>query len=237
MQTYTSKSLEGLDYKKKYKGLDYTNSLDHLIIFGMYREEDFDIAKNHKGELTVVWCGSDAKDLSESWIDTLRKSKHISISHFIEDKLNSLQIANEYKPINAVIKEKWDNYPNGDCVYFYSSDNAPDVYGEDMVQNIERLTGVEVIRTTYGMYNKTELFNIYKKCFLNLRLTKFDGCPNTNIEMGLMGRKSIFNGNLPNSIKWNSVDDIYQNIMKEYNLRQLPNKHVTESFKTLEDGM
>jgi hypothetical protein len=55
--------------------------------------------------------------------------------------------------------------------------------------------------------------------------------------MGLMGRKSIFNGNLPNSIKWNSVDDIYQNIMKEYNLRQLPNKHVTESFKTLEDGM
>lgn len=237
MQTYTSKSLEGLDYQKKYRGLEYTDSLEHLVIFGMYRDEDFDIAKNHKGELTIVWCGSDAKDLAPQWLDTLRKAKHISISHWIKDKLNTFGIRSEYTPITAVIKEEWDNYPNGDCVYFYSSDNAPEVYGDHMIKDIERLTGIEVIRATFGQYNKTELFNIYRKCFLNLRLTTFDGTPHTNIEMGLMGRKSIFNGNLPHSIKWSGVDDICESIMKEYNLRQLPNKHITETFKQLYDGM
>jgi hypothetical protein len=106
-----------------------------------------------------------------------------------------------------------------------------------MIDEIERVTGIEVIRAKYGQYNKNELKNIYKRCFLNLRLTTFDGTPHTNVEMGLMGRRSIFNGTLPHSIGWSGVDDICQNIMKEYKLRQLPNKHITESFKQLYDGM
>jgi hypothetical protein len=237
MQTYTSKSLEGLDYKKKYNGLDYTDSLEHLVMFGMYREEDFEVAKNHKGELTIVWCGSDAKDLTHHWLDTLRKANHISISHFIKDKLKSLDINSIYQPINSVIKKDWSNCPNGDCIYFYTSDNAPEVYGSGIIDEIENITGIEVIRAKYGQYNKNELKNIYKRCFLNLRLTTFDGTPHTNVEMGLMGRRSIFNGTLPHSISWSRVEDICQNIMKEYKLRQLPNKHITESFKQLYDGM
>jgi hypothetical protein len=73
---------------------------------------------------------------------------------------------------------------------------------------------------------------VYSQCFLNLRLTPHDGCPNTNIEMGLMGRRSIYNGDLPASIPWTSVDDICQNIMLEYSLREFSNNQVSKIYHT-----
>jgi hypothetical protein len=42
--------------------------------------------------------------------------------------------------------------------------------------------------------------------------------------MGLMGRKSIYNGDLAHSIKWENIDDICESIMNEYN-----NRHLTDS--------
>ncbi len=48
---------------------------------------------------------------------------------------------------------------------------------------IEKIIDIPIIRVYYGMYKKSELNEIYKKCFVNLRLTNHDGCPNTNLEM------------------------------------------------------
>lgn len=192
----------------------------------MYWADDVDIYLNHNSEVTVVWQGMDAKDLPEYWIKKLksRKAKHYSISHWIKDSLDSYGIENELLPISATI-DNLEPCHKGDSIYFYSSDASPEsanYHGEYMIDEIRKKTGLNVIRTAHGMHPKWKVIDLYKECFINLRLTRYDGCPNTNLEMGLMGRRSIFNGNIPGSIKWNSVDDICENILDEYSNRHRP---------------
>jgi hypothetical protein len=232
MQIYISKSLEGLDYKSKYNLKDYTDSLQPLYIFGMYRDEDFEVLKNHQGECTIIWQGMDAKEINENWIERIKEVNNISISHWISESLNNYEIEHTVKYLSAT-KPNIKNHPNGDCIYFYSSDlsdESADYHGEYLLKRIKKRTGLKVIRAVYNSYTKRQLMNIYKKCFINLRLTKYDGCPNTNLEMGLMGRKSIFNGDLPHSIKWNDLDDICESIMTEYKKRNNDNKQVSIDF-------
>lgn len=232
MQYYRSKSLSGLHYKAKYKLNSYTTIKEPLVIFGMYREEDYQTLINHESEVVIVWQGMDSKEINPDWIEEIKKAKNISISHWIKDSLNSYGIESELKYLSAT-KAKENNYPNGDCVYFYCSDyseSSLEYYGANIIDEIEERTGIIIIRTFLNSYTKKQLNEIYKKCFVNLRLTNHDGCPNTNLEMGLMGRKSIFNGSLPHSIKWNDVNDICKSIMKEYKNRKKDNKKISKDF-------
>ena len=232
MQYYRSKSLAGLHYKSKYKLKTYTNLNEPLVIFGMYREEDYQTLISHESDVVIVWQGMDAKEVKNDWIEEIKKAKNISISHWIKDSLNSYGIESELKYLSAT-EAKENNYPNGDYVYFYCSDDSEtslEYYGANMIDEIEERTGIKIIRTYLNSHTKKQLNEIYKKCFLNLRLTKHDGCPNTNLEMGLMGRKSIFNGDLPHSIEWTDINDICENIMTEYENRNNDNKQVSKDF-------
>lgn len=233
MQIYTSKSLEGLDFQSKYNLSNYTNKHKDLYIFGMYRNEDYQTLVNHKGNATVIWQGMDAKTCLHQWVDKLRTVKNIAISHWISDSLNKLSIRHELKAISATKVDSYINEPLGDSVYFYSSNGSKEsqlLYGENYLEDIRKKTGLNIIRAAWDTYNKQELKEVYKKCFLGLRLTKYDGCPNGVLEMGLMGRKSIFNGNLPHSIKWSNVDDICENILKEYDNRDKNNNYISKDF-------
>jgi hypothetical protein len=104
--------------------------------------------------------------------------------------------------------------------------------GEEMIPEIIMRTGIPIIRTAFGMYDKPKLFEIYRNCFLNLRLTTFDGCPNTNLEMGLMGRKSVFNGKgVPGSILWIDVNHVCDIILHEYENRKQDNSHISKEIR------
>ena len=233
-QGHISESLYGLDYKDKYQLTDYLDSLKHLYIFGMYRDYDLDVFNNHNSDITLIWCGSDAKNLTKYWTKQIKSKKnvrHISKSEWIKKSLLKHKIKSEIIEVNAVkIIPELSNYPNGDFIYFYSSDNAPNVYNEEYIPHIIEKTKIPILRGSISVYNKQTLYEIYRKSFLNLRLTTHDGVPNTNLEMGLMGRKSIYNGNLPYSIKWNSIDDICDNIIKEYEIRHKDNTYVSEKY-------
>lgn len=225
-QCYISESLNGLDFKAKYNLSDYMDSSKPLIIFGMYRPEDLEVYARHKSDLILVWQGMDAKSLSKEWISVIkrRKATHYSISHWIRNSLNSYGIENISMPISATIPNL-SPCPKGDCIYFYSSqlsEESANYYGEYMIDEIKARTGLQVIKTFHGLHTKEKIIELYKKCFINLRLTKYDGCPNTNLEMGLMGRRSVFNGNIPGSIKWNDLDDICENIVDEFVNRHKP---------------
>jgi len=220
MQSHISESLSGLPFREKYNLTEYIDSISPLIIFGMYRPEDLDIFSFHKSDITLVWQGMDAKDLSPYWIEKLkaRPAKHYAISHWIKNSLDSYGIESELKPISATISKN-KKVVKGRNIYFYSSDLSPesaDYYGEYMIEEIKKRTQLNVIRTVHGQYPKSQMDNIYRECFINLRLTSYDGCPNTNLEMGLMGIRSVFNGDIPGSIKWESVDDVCEAIWNEY---------------------
>lgn len=234
-QCYISKSLEGLDFKKKYGFTDYVDSLAPLYLFGMYRQEDLDIFINHKGPITIIWQGSDAKNIPVLFLSELRKKqvRHIAISHWISVSLQKLNIEHECIAVSATI-DNLDVCPRGDSIYFYSSDESKesaDHYGEYMLEEIKQRIGLNVIRGTLTTYSKEQLIEVYKQCFVNLRLTKYDGCPNTNLEMGLMGRKSVFNGVIPHSLSWHNVDDICETIMREYESRHRDNSNISKDIK------
>jgi hypothetical protein len=234
-QAWISRSLVGLttDYRKKYGWRTYYDSLAPLVFLGMYRDRDFEVFQNHKGKKAVIYCGSDAMNIPDAWLKHLRKSDvNISKSAFITKSLQSKRIKSVYYPVNATIPRQWTNVPSGNKLYWYYSENCPDVYGGDLIESIERISGIEIIKATVKTFDKSELAKVYADCFLNLRLTAHDGCPNTNLQMGLMGRKSIYNGDLPHSIKWGGVDDICRNIETEYLRRDQNNQHISNDFLT-----
>lgn len=235
MQAYISKSLEGLDFKTRYGLSDYTDSSEPLIIFGMYREEDFQVWCNHLGEVSVVWQGMDAKATPEQWVNSFKRdvwadtrTKHYSISHWIKQSLDAYGIENELLPIPAAFNIP-NPVPRGNFIYAYSSSDSKadmEYYGLDLLPEITRRTNLYVFHSWHGRFSKEYMQSIYRASFINLRLTTYDGCPNTNIEMGLMGRRSIFNGNIPHSIPFKGVDDICESIMREYENRHEDNTQI-----------
>lgn len=237
-QYYRSASLEGLEYQEKYDLADYTDSLGHLVIFGMYRQEDFDVWRQHLGKCTIVWQGSDALKLPFQWASKFNSSegcdtKHIAISHWVFDELKSKFLNPTLNYLSATVSSpELANCPNGDFIHFYSSNQSNEsaaIFGENMIPEIIMKTGIPIIRTAFGMYDKPTLFDIYRKCFLNLRLTEFDGCPNTNLEMGLMGRKSVYNGKgFPGAIPWVDINHVCDIILEEYDNRKNDNFSVSK---------
>ena len=232
IQAHISQSLEGLESGliEKYGLMPYVDSKDECVFFGMYRQSDFDkIMLQHPSRSAIVWFGSDALNLPIEWIDYVRQTTNIAVSKQVQETLKAKNITSIYKPINAVIPTHFNNVPNGDNIFWYYG-NAPEFYGVDLINEIEQRISIPIIRVGHNALSKDALINVYSKCFLNLRLTTHDGCPNTNIEMGLMGRKSIYNGDLPCSIKWDSIDSICNSIETEYQNRNNDNSNISQEF-------
>ncbi len=233
MQCHISSSLAGLDFKKKYNLVDYHDSSKPLVIFGMYQAYDAYIFQKHPSDIIVVWQGMDAKDCQYINIIKSKPAKHYAISHWIKHSLDQYGIESELMPISATIANL-KPYPRGENIYFYSSDisiDSANYYGEYMIPEISHITGLNIIRATHETYSRKELIEVYKSCFINLRLTAYDGCPNTNLEMGLMGRRSVFNGNIPHSITWDNLYKLCDSILFEYESRHQDNKHIAADIK------
>lgn len=231
MQAHISESLAGLNQGliQKYKLTPYEVCTWEAVFMGMYREEDLVLLATHMGGSTIVWFGSDAKDLPEDWVKFVQDSVNIAVSHQVLQTLESKGVQAVWCPVNVVIPHEWPLVPSGNKIFWYSG-NAPEYYGESLINEIKERIDIPIIRAGYDTFTKEELVDVYSQCFLNLRLTHHDGCPNTNIEMGLMGRRSIYNGDLPGSIPWQSVDDICQSIMREYSTRHVDNYYISKLF-------
>jgi hypothetical protein len=232
IQAHISQSLEGLELGliEKYGLMPYEDCKDECVFFGMYREEDFNkIILQHPSRSAIVWFGSDALNLPTEWIDYVKQTTNITVSKQVQATLKAKGIDSIYRPINAVIPSQFMNVPNGDALFWYYG-NAPEFYGLELIDEIEQRLSIPIVRVGYNALSKDSLINVYKQCFLNLRLTPHDGCPNTNIEMGLMGRKSIYNGDLPCSIKWDSIDSICNTIETEYQNRKNDNTIISQEF-------
>ena len=68
-----------------------------------------------------------------------------------------------------------------------------------------------IVITVAGAYTKRELYDIYKDCFVGVRLTEHDNMALSCVEMGLMGRYSIFNGNIPCALHYGHHYTTYDN--------------------------
>ncbi len=203
---------------KKYSLTKYRDHYAPTIFFSGWKMGPI---KNHKGFGLVIWRGS---DINEKKLSALKKKKnifHLAISSFIEDDLKKSGIKYKFLPIVGKKMSYYNVRPLGDEIYTYIPDVHPgkyhERYGMKIVKKIQKSTKYKINIIGAMKYSRKELADIYGRCFCGLRMTKHDGLPNQVIEMGLMGRRSFYNGNIPGSIKWNknNIDGIVSNIEKE----------------------
>lgn len=223
---------------EKYGLIEYENINEPTIFKGLYKDVDLDLISKHKGYKIIIWSGSDASRLSYHWakkepifiekIKQLQNVRHIAISNYIQDSLSIHGIESELIPVAStnIIKK---HFPRDEAnkVYFYGTE----IHGAEHIPELQKLIPFEIIHIPRCYDNsQEELDNIYKSCFVGVRLTKHDGLSNTVIELGLMGRRCVYNGNLPNSIPWKTLEDVAESIKKEYENRKNNNKQIVEDM-------
>lgn len=228
IQARISKSVKKFQNQlmEKYNLKPYVDNESPTVFFGLYRKEDYEDFNSHKGKSIIVWCGSDSLKIDKfiDFVPKIRTVKNIAKSSFISQDLNVFNIENEILPITPTLNIK-NQKPRGKCVYFYGS-LENNFYGIDILNRIKNKLPYKIYITQKDTYNKEELEKIYESCFIGLRLTSHDGLPNTVCELGLMGRKCVYNGNLPNAIPFSSDEDIINIIKKEYRNRKKDNTQI-----------
>lgn len=215
-----SKGVGNFKFLEKYGLSEYVNFKKPAIFFGCYKyPQDFSTIINHKALGIIVWCGADSYRVGSEKLKAIKEKKniqHIAISRFIEKTLRHAGISFKRLPINP--SENIVNpQPLGDSIYCYAPKFRYDYYGGKIINELKELLLDEkfIITSSCIQYPKEQLIELYKKSFIGLRLTKYDGLPNTVIELGLMGRRCIFNDNIPNAIHWWTIQDIIRIIKVE----------------------
>lgn len=203
-------------------GLRVYNNTKKPAIF--YSAWSFGQIAHHTAFGIIIWRGSDIIKLKSRLkiIKRMKNIHHVSISSFISQDLDAVGIKYKFIPIVGVNMNYYTPCPLGDEIYTYVPTNNKSKYyyryGMDVIEKIQQRCNYKInILGPPFKYNRKQLLKIYKRCFCCLRLTVHDGLPNTVIEMSLMGRKSIYNGNIPGSIKWdrNDIDKIVEKIKIE----------------------
>ena len=204
-QGKVSKSLL-FDFLGKFNLDAYHSRYAPCIFFGCFKGRG-DVMKiiNHQGLAVICWRGTDILGMTKEDIEALRKDniKHIAISDYIAKDLDRHGFKYKKFPITAT-RLKFDPMPLGDAVYTYIDQRRPKFYGMDIIEKLQDKYKIII----GGGYPPEKMPKIYRRCFIGLRLTQHDGLPNTVIEMGLMGRKCVWNGRLPNAINYKTIDDI-----------------------------
>ena len=193
------------------------------MFFGCYTQRDLARILQHRGSGIMVWAGSDAMVYTEA-IEVLRVKdnlKHIAISHWIDKKLTARGIPHEYLVIPLTDMSLW--WPDEKMyeeeeklIYCYAPNNK--TYRRFMLREVaDKLPGGFglVVVDNHTQYTKVELQTIYRKCFVGIRLTWWDGAAASAQELGLSGRRTIWNGQTPYSIGYTNVDSIVAAVLNE----------------------
>lgn len=217
--------------EKKFDLKPVTSSDQPCVMWGISTKQDYKFLKTHKAPVILVFRGGDSTFIKKFDKKLLKKPVRIyAPSRFVSQTLSGYKIKHKILPLTGCPMDI-DTEPRGECIYHYDSRKKTSTYGRQYIPEIERRTGLKVIKTNKFTYQRGELLDVYRQCFIGLRLTTHDGLPNTVLEMGMMGRRCIYNGDIPYSIPWRGIDDICKNVMVEYESRHESNEFISESIK------
>lgn len=199
----------------------YNNPHQPAVFFGVYRNQ-WSRLLAHKSLGVVVWAGSDAMNLPDTFIKSLKARpnlRHIAISNFIAKDLEKYGLPYTMVPITPHVFAGYKAEKLGSKVYVYLPDSdikQRNFYGGDVVDKIRKeMPDLKFVFTKPGEFDKRSIMQLYKDCFMGLRLTPHDGMSNTVVELGLMGRRVVWNGEAPNAIPYSNYQDVIQAIRTE----------------------
>jgi hypothetical protein len=217
---------------------------DPCVFFGYYANgELMKMLRQRTGLIVIVWAGSDSMRLHKTYgaLEYFHKHKdrvfHIAYSHWIKADLDAVGLPYFEIPVFPVTFEQFKVEPLGDFVYHYTSSLGSHqwFYGTDTVQDIQKRIGNnhvlanKFIITNYHAVKRDKVHLEYRKAFVGVRLTSHDNMALTCVEMALMGRRSIFNGNIPGAIHYEDRSEVYNLLIEEYQYNE-PDKLVAEEM-------
>lgn len=190
-----------------------------MVVFGCYTESDVRLIEAHKAPVLMVWMGSDFALSGDRKLWERDNIYHVAIGRWMERDLQERGLS--YKRVNLIgspLVDVLKPEPLGDAIYTYLPTKRRDYYGGSLVDEVcKRLSGeMEFIIHTGLIVPQDQMPDVYRRCFAGLRLVEHDGGSETVIEMGLMGRFSIHNGDTPCSLIWENVDDIVDSLRALY---------------------
>jgi len=220
-------------------------------------EDSLDIRalKRHNSLAVIIWTGGDANDQlwgsqvikTFAWVRSQPHIFSISISDFIARSLDRHGVRHLRFPFYPLNYSLFAPVPNGDAVYFYGPTNH---YGlEYVVKNVApHISDIPIIyarhkahahlpktylNVSFHVFDTAEalITHAYKRAFIGLRLTTHDGLAASVQEMGLMGRRTIWNGGTPSAIPWTNWMDIVASIRSEQALVQQTNLAVARAVQ------
>ncbi len=237
IQLYTSQSIKYFESfaKRKYKLISYHDKNIPTIFYGCYNDMDLYKIKNHKGPKALIWGGSDImRSNMKSAASKIKNLKHIAQSTFIINDLKKIKKSCIYLPFSPTVDyNKYIPNKKGNFVYIYTNATNHEFYGSNIYRMlIKQMPKINFIVASNHMalqdamrmgmncqniksFRPEEMHNVYKKCFIGLRLTRHDGISATVQELGLMGIKTIHNGKTPSCINYSSYNDIMKIIINE----------------------
>jgi hypothetical protein len=196
------------DFINKYKLLDYYDTKKPALFFGGYKNSD--LINKHEGYKIIL------PSTPEDYPNIVNYDKTILIcsdNYILPPNVIRKSITPEIKDY-SIFK------PNilGDKIYFYSGFKNGWNLKKENIDDIQKNIDYELITTSHlnlKDYYSIEYLkeNFYDKCFLNINLTRGHGLASV-IELGLMGRKTIFKNNIKNNIQRLEFDNFisYENI-------------------------
>ena len=210
---------------KKYNLSECSNSEGPCLFFGMYNDEDLMTIKNHKGLRIIIWCGDDANSEnihSNQTINEIKKLNNIihiskSKSTYLSLKMKDISsILVNYNVVNTSLFYPIPKSDLGDKIFIFNGQHKgrAHMYGEKYyIDVIKRLPQYKFIFSNQLNVDWSEMPNIYKQCFIMLRLTMHDGNANSVQECEEMNIPVIHNQS-DYGLKWKNVDDIINHIIK-----------------------
>lgn len=232
-QCYISKTLrKSFSFFRDRYGLGpYTDPEEPAIFFGCYRNEDIEAIRRNENIVVLVWGGSDLLTYIKHPI--MQQVFHVAGSSMIERDLTSQHIPHHRTNIVPVDLSPFKPVPLGDKIYAYAPAYRWGFYGGEIIdQLINRGHEIMVARDPAKL-SREELVLVYKQAYIGLRLTQHDGGSATVLEMGMMGRRCVYNEDMPNARPWKTVDDV-EEIIKDERLASIRHPMVKEVSEAVE---
>ena len=228
-QCYVSSGLHSFQerFMKQFQLTPYENEEEPCIFFGMYSDEDLTRISKHNGLKYIIWGGEDANPNYNHCKSTLNEILqlpnviHIAISKCIYNRLKYFHIHPIFVEFSLVNKELFQPISTeelGKKIFIFNGQvpGREHIYGKPIYEQImKKLPQYEFILSNQLNIPHEQMPEIYKQCFVMLRLTKYDGNANSVQECEAMNIPVIHNQS-DYGLKWNNINNIMNHIHNTY---------------------